>query len=73
MRATTLIREMLGVTGLVVEDFEFTQDGLVVAVRPRWDKPRCGGCGKRAPGYDQRPARVWRHLGCTDRPPRPGR
>ena len=63
MRATTLIREMLGVTGLVVDDFEFTADGLVVAVRPRWRKPRCGGCGKRAAGYDPRPARRWRHLG----------
>ena len=63
MRATTLIRRMLGVTGMVVDDFEFREDGLVVAVRPRWQKPRCGGCGKCAPGYDQRPARVWRHLG----------
>lgn len=63
MRATTLIRAMLGVTGLIVDDFEFTEDGLVVAVRPRWHKPRCGGCGKRAPGYDRRSVRRWRHLG----------
>ena len=63
MRATTLIRGMLGVTGLVVDGFSFGADGLVVAVRPRWRRPRCGGCGKRAPGYDERPVRRWRHLG----------
>jgi len=63
VRATTLIRRMLGVTGLIVGDFEFTEDGLVVAVRPGWQKPRCGGCGKRAARYDRRPVRRWRHLG----------
>ena len=31
-------------------------------VRPRRKKPRCGGCGKCAPGYDQREARQWWHL-----------
>jgi transposase len=63
VRVTTLIREMLGVTGLVVDDFGFGAEGLVVAVRPRWRRPRCGGCGKRAPGYDERAVRRWRHLG----------
>lgn len=63
MRVTTLIRRLLGVTGLIVDDFGFGADGLVVAVRPRWRRPRCGGCGKRAAGYDRRPTRRWRHLG----------
>lgn len=63
MRVTTLIRRVLGVTGLIVDGFGFEEDGLVVAVRPRWRRPRCGVCGRRAPGYDQRPARRWRHLG----------
>lgn len=63
MRATTLIRGILGIAGLIVDTFEFTEDGLVVAVRPRGRKPRCGSCGKRAPGYDRRPVRRWRHLG----------
>ena len=63
MRATTLMRKTLGVTGLIVDNFAFTEGGLVVAVRPRWQKPRCGGCGKRAPGYDRRAVRRWRHLG----------
>lgn len=63
MRVTTVVREILGVTGLVVADFAFEEEGLVARVRPRWRRPRCGECGKRAPGYDQRPARRWRHLG----------
>ena len=48
MRATTLMRKTLGVTQLFVDDFEFTEEGLVVAVRPSWKRPRCGGCGKCA-------------------------
>jgi transposase len=63
VRITTLIRRVLGVTGLIVDDFAFAPDGLVVMVRPRWRRPRCGACGRRAPGYDRRPARRWRHLG----------
>jgi transposase len=63
VRATTLIRELLGVTRLVVEGFRFEPDGLVVEVRPHKSKPRCGKCGQRAPGYDRRTARRWRHLG----------
>ncbi|MFQ5691380.1 MAG: ISL3 family transposase [Gemmatimonadota bacterium] len=63
MPVTTVVRRILGVTGLVVDGFAFEEDGLIVAVRPRWRRPRCGECGKRAPGYDERPARRWRHLG----------
>ncbi|MGQ0503938.1 MAG: transposase family protein, partial [Myxococcaceae bacterium] len=35
---------------------------MVVDAKPIWRKPRCGGCGKRAPAYDQSPQRKWRHL-----------
>jgi len=63
VRVTTVVRRILGVTGPVVDGFAFHEDGLVVSVRPRWRRPRCGECGKRAPGYDERPARRWRHLG----------
>jgi transposase len=54
---------VLGVTGLVVDDFAFAEEGLIVMVRPRWSVPRCGECGFRAPGYDRAAARRWRHLG----------
>ena len=63
MRVTTVLRRLLGVTGLLVDGVAFEAEGLVVAVRPRWRRPRCGGCGRRAPGYDRRPVRRWRHLG----------
>ena len=41
----------------------FEGGDLVLGVEPRWRRPRCGGCEKRAPGYDHRPARRWRQLG----------
>jgi hypothetical protein len=63
VRVTTVVRKVLGVTGLVVDSVRFEPEGLVVAVRPRWRQPRCGACGKRAAGYDVRPARRWRHVG----------
>jgi len=36
---------------------------LHVEVKPRWRRPRCGGCGRIRPGYDRKPLRRWRHLG----------
>ena len=63
MRINTLLRRLIDVTGLLVEDVSFTLDGdLSVAVRPRKILPRCGSCGRRAPGYDRRTMRRWRHL-----------
>jgi len=46
VRATTLIRKLLGVTRAIVEGFRFEPDGLVVEVRPYKSKLRCGKCGK---------------------------
>ena len=63
MRVATLMRRLIDVTGLIVEDVLFTMyDDVSVAVRPRWKAPRCGGCGGRAPGYDRQPLRHWKHL-----------
>ena len=63
MRVTTLLRQLLGVTSLIVESVEFLPEGIVACVRPSWHKPRCGGCGSRAPGYDaKREPRRWRSL-----------
>ncbi len=39
-----------------------TEKGRGVEVRPRQRKPRCGVCGRPAPGYDTNSARLWRHL-----------
>lgn len=63
MRVTTVLRRLLGVTKLFVCGVRFEIDGLVVEVRPCWRRPRCGCCGRRAPGYDRAASRRWRHLG----------
>lgn len=63
MRATTIFRRLLGIVQLFVTGIHFEEDGLVIAVRPRRLKPRCGQCGRIAGGYDRLPRRRWRHLG----------
>jgi len=63
VRISTVLRHMLGVTQLFVRGICFEDRGLIVDVRPRWRRPRCGRCGRRAPGYDRREPRLWRHLG----------
>lgn len=62
MRLNTVIRKLLGVTRIVVEDLELVPEGLVIRLRPRTRKPRCGKCGRGCPGYDRSPPRRWRHL-----------
>ena len=62
MRVLTLARKLIGVTRLRVDGVAFAEHGIVFAVRPRWQVPRCGGCGRRAALYDRRPCRLWRHL-----------
>lgn len=62
MRFTTVIRELLGMKQLVVEGVALEDEGFVIRVKPRWQRPRCGGCGRKRRGYDRRPPRQWRHL-----------
>lgn len=62
MRIATVLRKLLGVTGLFVTTVGFEEKGLVVGVRPRWGKPRCGECGRKRSIYDRSPLRRWRHL-----------
>jgi len=64
VRATTLFRRLLGIAELMVGEVVVMVTGdLNVQVRPRWRRPRCGGCRRIAPGYDRKPVRRWRHLG----------
>lgn len=63
MRVSTLLRRLLGVSQLTIEGVHFEQGAMVVAVLPRWRRPRCGECGTVQPGYDQARPRRWRHLG----------
>ncbi len=62
MRVNTLLRKLVDVSGLVVDGARFRSGGLEIDVRPRWWRPRCATCAKRAPQYDRRPPRRWRHL-----------
>lgn len=61
MRATSLLRTLLDLKHTVVHAFEFTDEGAIFDVAPTTRNPRCGGCGREGPGYDER-ARTWRHL-----------
>lgn len=63
MRATTLLRNLIGIPDLSVRSFDIDGHDLLIEVAPRWRKPRCGRCERRAPGYDQARERRWRHLG----------
>jgi transposase len=63
MRITTVFRRLLGVTKMFVQDVHFRLDAsLGIEVRPSWRLSRCGQCSRRAPRYDRRPVRRWRHL-----------
>jgi len=63
MRVTSVLRRLVGIAELFVEEVQFLVNGdLSVGVRPRWRLPRCGQCGQRAPGYDRKPLRSWLHL-----------
>jgi transposase len=62
VRVTTLFRQLIGVSELIVEEIHLAEEAVIASVRPRWRKPRCGECGKRAPGYDRARTRRWRSL-----------
>ena len=63
VRITTVFRKLVAVSKLFVAAVQMDEErGFVLEVRPSWKKPRCGKCGRKAPQYDQRPVRYWRHL-----------
>lgn len=62
MRLSKICRQLLAVNPLIADDVEFFGKGLIFHIRPRWRKPRCGGCGRKCSGYDRRPVRYWRHI-----------
>lgn len=65
MPGTRVWAGLLGVENTVIEDVSLEQDEqvLVFDVRPRarWRK-RCGVCRRKAPSYDRKRRRRWRHL-----------
>jgi transposase len=62
VRATTLLRELLGLKQTAVIGFLFTELELVVDVKPAARQPYCARCARPcADIYDHR-ERTWRHL-----------
>jgi hypothetical protein len=62
VRITTFVRRLLTVKQVRVLGARLRQGEVEIEVRPSWREPRCGSCGRRAAGYDRRPARRWRHV-----------
>ena len=68
--ANTLLKKIINVNGVVVEDFRFYDDmdgvkHLRISVRPNaWHQNDCPYCHKRCSGYDQpsRFPKIWRGL-----------
>jgi len=63
MRATSLLRRVLGIEGTVVTGCRVDQGSVFVEVKPAWRVPRCARCGQRAcwPQMSTQ-RRAWRHL-----------
>lgn len=66
MRATTLLRTVLGLKHTRVTGVRFGPFGIEARVAPRTRRPVCSGCGCRTRRiYDRRRDREWRHLDCA--------
>lgn len=62
MRATTLLKTILGIKFTHVTGVSFTEEGLVCEVAPTTSVARCGSCWSKVYDvYDKR-ERYWRHL-----------
>lgn len=57
-----LLKRLLGIEGAHIRGAHFVPQGVLVDVRLRRNKARCGICGRPCPRYDTSPPRLWRHL-----------
>ena len=62
MRATSLLKKLLGIKKTSVTGFVFGEDGLIVDVLPTTQVPVCSGCLRHAPKVHDTRERLWRHL-----------
>src|SRR5437870_10773679 len=74
MRMTTFFKRILHLMCTIVEsavlgdlpedENDAKKKGLVIRVRPRWQRLRCGECGGRAKGRHGKKGKIrhWRHL-----------
>lgn len=61
MRVSTAFNKLLRLQRATVTGVSSTAQGVLVTVRLRRRRPRCSGCGRKAPIHD-RSTRRWRHL-----------
>ena len=62
MRVTTAFNRMLGLPGAWVKDVAFGEQGMIVVVALRRERPVCAGCGARGLQVKDYRVRRWRHL-----------
>jgi transposase len=62
MRATTLLKSVLGIKFTRVTGVVFSDEGLVCDVAPTTSVPRCGACFGKVSRVRDRRERRWRHL-----------
>ena len=69
MRLTTFLRKILLLATTIIEGVQLEnvegRQAIIVQVRPRWRRVRCGACGRKAPCRHgaKGKQRRWRHLG----------
>ena len=74
MRLTTFLRKVLRLARTIIEGVQLEKLGegqhIVIRVRTRWHRVRCGGCGGRAVRLHglRGKTRRWRHLGMFGQP-----
>lgn len=62
MRATTLLKKVLGIEKIIVTGLSTMVGTLVAHVRPSWRNARCHICKKPRGKYDSRGQRYWKHM-----------
>jgi len=66
VRATSLLRQLLGFRRMRVLSVRLADESMVVEVEVR-GRPRCSRCGRKCAGYDQLKKRRWRDLDALGR------
>jgi transposase len=63
MRATSLLRRILGYEGVVVTGCRIDDGNVIAEARPSWRTPRCSGCNRKTKEWQlSTEGRMWRHL-----------
>ena len=62
MRATSLLTKLLGIEKTRVIAFALESDKILLTVKPRTRRPRCGTCWRKCAHVHDRRRRRWRHL-----------